>query len=136
MADEKKPATRDTDLTIWAIVFFILAVGGVLVGLALVSGRAYDRFGVAFIQFIDDNFVTTALPWWPPTELMFQAVGVVFLLDAVVLAILGFGIWTLQSWARILAIIIGFLSVGYGIGIVILWYFFRTETKEVFSGKA
>ena len=136
MEEKKKPAERDTDLTIWAIVFFILAVGGILVGLALISGRVYDRFGAAFIQFIDDNFVTTALPFWPPTELMFQIVGVVFLLDAVVLAILGFAIWTLQPWARLLALFVGFVSVGYGIGIVILWYFFRADTKAVFNGKA
>ena len=51
--------------------------------------------------------------------------------------VIAYGLWTLQSWARTVAIIfaiIGLLGfpIGTIISIIILWYLFRPEVKEAF----
>lgn len=130
--DEK--GKRDTDLTIWSLLSFLAAVGEIILGVALLSGRIYERANATIIQFISDNFNTTALPFWPPTPQMFLGAGVIALLMAVVLVVVGYGIWKVKPWARILAIIIGFLLLpSGGIGIIVLWFFWRKDTKEMFG---
>ena len=63
--------------------------------------------------------------------------GVIALIVAVLYIITGWGLWTMKSWARIVAIILAIISllsfpIGTIIGIVILWYLFKPEIKEVF----
>lgn len=136
MADDKKIGIRDTDLTIWALVFFILAIGDIIAGIGLLSGRVYEFFLTNIKPFFDGLFthIGVSPPFWPPQGLMFIGMGVVALIWGAGLILLGYGIWTVKPWARTLAIIAGFLLLPIGgLGIVVLWYFFRTETKETFS---
>ncbi|HUX98015.1 MAG TPA: hypothetical protein VMV49_00545 [Candidatus Deferrimicrobium sp.] len=137
MSETKKPGTRDTDLTIWAIISFIAAAGAVAISVGLLSGRIYERMSTTIIQFISDNFNTSALPFWPPTEMLFIGAGVITLIFAAIFAIVGYGIFNVKPWARTMAIIIGFLLISAGgIGIIILWFFWRKDTKELFAASA
>ncbi len=138
MAENKKVGERDTDLTIWALVVFILAIGDIIAGLGLLSGRVYDFFLLNIKPFFDALFALIGVTpaFWPPQELLFIGLGVGALIGAAIFILLGYGIWTVKSWARILAILVGFMMLTWGIGIVMLWYFMRTETKERFSSSA
>lgn len=65
-------------------------------------------------------------------------VGVIAILIGILYAITGWGLWNLKSWARIVAIILGILSlfnfpIGTIIGIVVLWYLFKTDIKTAFQ---
>jgi uncharacterized membrane protein (DUF2068 family) len=137
MAVNKIAGERDTDLTIWAIISFIAAAGAVFLSLGLLSGRIYERASTTIIQFISDNFNTSALPFWPPTEMIFRAAGIITVIFAVLFVVVGYGIFNVKPWARTLAIIIGFLVLpAGGIGIIVLWFFWRKDTKEMFAGSA
>ncbi|NVM52415.1 MAG: hypothetical protein HWN66_01845 [Candidatus Helarchaeota archaeon] len=140
MAEEKKAGVRDTDLTIWAFVFFLIAIGCILAAMGLISGRVYERLSVELIPLITDflNSFAGSLPsWWPPSATLFMILGGGALVFGVIFAILGYGVYTVKPWARILAILVGFLLIPVsGFGIIVLWYFFRTETKERFSEEA
>ncbi|NVM30547.1 MAG: hypothetical protein HWN65_17030 [Candidatus Helarchaeota archaeon] len=139
MPEEIKAGVRDTDLTIWSIVIFIIAIGDIVIALGLFSGRVYAYFTTNIQPLLDGFFTLIGVSpaFWPPQELLFIGLGVGALIWGVGFIILGYGIWTVKSWARILAILAGFLLLPVGgLGIVVLWYFFRTETKERFSGSA
>lgn len=52
--------------------------------------------------------------------------------------VIAFGIWNLQSWARIVAIIFAIIGLlGFPIltiiSIIILWYLFKPEIREAFQ---
>ena len=134
MGEDKEAGVRNTDLTIWAIFSFLAGVGGILVGLILVSGRYYDNFGINMINFFEDTFhLSMYFDWWPPTQMFFVGVGIIAIIGAAFFIIIGIGIWTMKPWARILAILMGFLMIPNGIGIVVLWYFMRSESKAQFG---
>jgi len=65
------------------------------------------------------------------------AFGIVMIIIGLIDFVIAYGLWTLQSWARTVAIIfaiIGLLGfpIGTIISIIILWYLFRPEVKEAF----
>jgi len=130
--DEKKK--RDIDLTIWAFIAFFGAIAELILSISLLSGVAYAQASSTIFQFISDNFNTSALPYWPPTALSFTIAGIFTLLFGILLVIEGYGLWKVKPWARILAILIGFILLPMGgLGIIILWFFWRKHTKEMFG---
>ena len=65
------------------------------------------------------------------------AFGIVMVIIALIDFVIAYGLWTMQSWARTVAIIfaiIGLLGfpIGTIISIIILWYLFKPEIKEAF----
>ncbi len=132
-----EPEKRDVDLTIWAIVAFFGAASTVLLAVGLLTGRIYERLSATLIPFLEAEFPSiTALPFWPPGELLFIGAGIIALAIAALFAVTGYGIYVVKPWARYLALLCGFLLLPGGIGIVILWYFFRADIKQTFAGKA
>ena len=66
------------------------------------------------------------------------AVGGFVIIVGIIDFVIAFGLWNLQPWARIVAIIfaiIGLLSfpIGTIISVIILWYLFKPEIKEAFQ---
>jgi RNA polymerase subunit RPABC4/transcription elongation factor Spt4 len=98
-----------------AVLYFIIGVFNVILGLALAA--------------LDVAFFLAGLGVLFGTILF-----IIGLLDLVV----GWGLWTLQSWARMAAIVlavIGLLAfpIGTIISIIILWYLFKPEVKAAFG---
>jgi len=66
------------------------------------------------------------------------AIGGVLTIIGIIQFVIAFGLWTLQPWARIVAIvfaIIGLINIPLGtiISIILLWYLFKPEIKEAFK---
>ncbi|RLF39790.1 MAG: hypothetical protein DRN21_03130 [Thermoplasmata archaeon] len=65
------------------------------------------------------------------------AIGAFFIILGLIALLVAYGLWTMKSWARMIAIIIAVLMlfnfpIGTILGIIILWYLFKPEIKEAF----
>ncbi|HEC76636.1 MAG TPA: hypothetical protein ENI33_05215 [Thermoplasmatales archaeon] len=63
--------------------------------------------------------------------------GIIIVLIGLIDLLIAYGLWTLKSWARTMAIIFAIIGlIGFPIGtiisIIILWYLFKPEIKEAF----
>ena len=68
---------------------------------------------------------------------IFAGLGIGILIVGLIQLLIAWGLWTLQSWARTIAIIFAIIGlIGFPIGtiisIIILWYLFKPEIKEAF----
>jgi uncharacterized membrane protein (DUF2068 family) len=134
MSEKKDEEKKDVDLMIWAILAFLVAAGAVVWGIMLLSGRIYAVFNSEFVPFIEASFpAITSFSWWPLSELLFILGGAMELIIGGLFMITGYGIYNIKPWARYLALLCGFILLPAGIGIVILWYFFRKDIKETFA---
>ncbi len=124
--------TRPLGVSILAILDFVGAAMMLLCGIGLAVGIA-AAFHV------------------PVVSALGAVGGVIFIMVGLVPALLGWGLWTLHNWARVITIIFAILGlVGAALGLLsaetrltsllplvvngaIAWYMFRGEVKEAFS---
>ncbi len=84
--------------------------------------------------------------FWPPDVPMFvhgllQMIGLIFLASAGVAILIGWGLLERRPWARMLAIIFGFLSLmevpfGTALGIYTLWVLLPAQSEEEYRRTA
>ena len=107
------PRVRPTGVSILAVLYFIDGI------LTIVSGL----------------LVASLFSFFPALFLICGAVGVVI---GLLFFLVGWGLWTLQPWARTAAIILAILGlfnfpIGTVISIIVLIYLFQPEIKAAFG---
>ena len=123
--------TRPEGITLLAALFWILAI------LALVGGLFMIGAKDAIIEIMEDQpEVTEGIIDLVDSRLF--GVGIIAFVLAICYIITGWGLWTLKSWARIVAMILAAISllsfpIGTIVGIVVLWYLFKPEIKRAFQ---
>lgn len=128
--EKKSVNTRPEGITLLAALFWILAILALVVGLFMVGAKD------AIIEIMEDEpDVTEGIIDLVDSILL--GTGIIAFVLAILYIITGWGLWTLKSWARIVAIILAVISllsfpIGTIIGIVILWYLFKPEIKTAF----
>jgi hypothetical protein len=87
------------------------------------------------------------IPNGPPPELMMwlrpilSAVGWLILVKAAVGFIAGWGLWQREEWARVTALVIGFVAllsvpIGTALGIYTLWVLLPSQSEEEYKALA
>lgn len=128
--EKKSVNTRPEGITLLAALFWILAILALVVGLFMVGAKD------AIIEIMEDEpDITEGIIDLVDSILL--GTGIIAFVLAILYIITGWGLWTLKSWARIVAIILAVISllsfpIGTIIGIVILWYLFKPEIKTAF----
>ena len=122
--------SRPDGIALLSILFWVLAALAIIGSLVMFGAKN------AIIDIIQDqpDVSESVIDF---VDSMMIVGGVIALIVAVLYIITGWGLWTMKSWARIVAIILAIISllsfpIGTIIGIVILWYLFKPEIKEVF----
>ena len=129
--EKENVKTRPEGITLLAALFWILAILALIGGLFMVGTKD------AIIEVMQDQPDVTQEIIDLVDSIMIGA-GIIALLFALLYIITGWGLWTLKSWARIVAMILAVISllsfpIGTIIGIVVLWYLFKPEIKAAFQ---
>ena len=123
--------TRPEGITLLAALFWILAI------LALVAGIFMVGTKDAIIDIMEDEpDITEGII--DLVDSLLLGVGIIAFVFAIFYIITGWGLWTMKSWARIVAMILAVISllsfpIGTIIGIIVLWYLFKPEIKAAFQ---
>jgi hypothetical protein len=125
---------RPDGVTIVSIVHFVEAGLFLLIACVLIM----VPFIVSTATRGDAEAREIALPI--VTVVMSILIGIFFLYGAAN-AVIGWGLWQMQPWGRLGAIVLSVLRclnipVGTVIGGLILWYLFQPEAVEAFEGRA
>ncbi|MFX0137798.1 MAG: hypothetical protein ACFFDN_29425 [Candidatus Hodarchaeota archaeon] len=64
---------------------------------------------------------------------MLPALAVLVIIVAIVVLIDVYGLWTNQSWAWILTVLISIAMIPFVIGIIYLWILFKEDTKMAYG---
>jgi hypothetical protein len=128
--EKENIATRPEGITLLAALFWILAI------LALVGSLFMLATKDAIIKIIEDQPEVTK-EIIDIVDSVLLGTGIIIFIFAICYTITGWGLWTLKSWARIVALILAGISllsfpIGTIIGIVVLWYLFKPEIKKAF----
>lgn len=138
---------RPGGVTVIAVLDFIGAGLCVLFGIMLLLGASF--LGAALSQGQAGNAAAGGL-----MAMLGGAASVFFLVIAAVSALIGWGLWTLKNWARIVQIIFAALGLlnalstllhfssavlfGFVIGVAInglvIWYLLKPEVAAAFNG--
>jgi hypothetical protein len=138
---------RPGGVTVIAVLDFIGAVFCVLGGIALLVGASF--LGAALSQGQGGNAAAGGI-----MAMLGGAVSIVLIIIGGVSALVGWGMWTLKSWARIVQMIFaglglllalsvllhfsGAILVGFVIRVaingLILWYLMKPEVAAAFNG--
>ena len=128
--EKKSVDTRPEGITLLATLFWILAI------LALVGSLFMLATKDAIIEIIEDQPEVTG-EIIDIVDSVMLGTGIIIFFLALCYIITGWGLWTLKSWARIVALILAAISllsfpIGTIIGIVALWYLFKPDIKKAF----
>lgn len=138
--------TRPTGVTILAVLDFIGAAGCVLLGILFMVGGTFagaaagsnTQGGAAAFGFLAG---------------LGAFMGVAMFIGAAIAALVGWGLWKLKGWARIVTIVLAALGaavnllgivthfnvgglIGLAIDGLILWYMFQPNVKAAFAGSS
>lgn len=128
--EKKSVDTRPEGITLLAALFWILAI------LALVGSLFMLVTKDAIVEIIEDQPEVTG-EIIDIVDSVMLGTGIIIFFLGICYIITGWGLWTLKSWARIVALILAAISllsfpIGTIIGIVALWYLFKPEIKKAF----
>ncbi len=122
---------RPDGITLLSALFWVLAILAIISGLFMVGAKD------ALIEIIEEDSGTSqsVIDF---IDSIFIGVGVIMFILAIIYIVVGWGLWTLKSWARLAAIILAIISlisfpIGTILGIIILWYLFKPEIKAAFQ---
>lgn len=138
---------RPTGVTVIAVLDFIGAGFCVLGGIALLVGASF--LGAALSQGQGGNAAAGGF-----MAMLGGAASIVFLIIGAIVGLIGWGMWTLKSWARIVQIILaalgllgalslllhfsGVILFGFllrvAINGLIIWYLLKPEVAAAFNG--
>jgi hypothetical protein len=140
---------RPVGVTILAILDFLGAAICILGGIGMLVGGGAIATAISRQAGASGAGIVAGLG---------AALGVVFLVCAAISALLGWGLWTLKNWARIITIVLLALDIGLSLlGLVgtlthfnlfaliwsvfwiavyalIIWYLLKPEVKAAFQG--
>ena len=121
---------RPDGITLLSALFWILAIIAIIGSLFMLGAKD------AIIDIIEEDSDT---PNWviDLVDSIFVGIGVISFIIGIIYVIVGWGLWTMKSWARLAAIVLAVISlisfpIGTILGIIILWYLFKPEIKEAF----
>lgn len=127
----KQTMSRPDGITLLSMLFWVLAILAIIGGIFMLGAKnaiidIMEEEGDVLQSVID--FVDSIL----------IVIGLIAFIIGILYLITGWGLWALKPWARIIAIVLAIISlfnfpVGTIIGIIILWYLFKPEIKEVFQ---
>ena len=122
---------RPDGITLLSALFWVLAILAIISGLFMIGAKD------ALIEIIEEDSGTSqsVIDF---IDSIFIGVGVIMFILAIIYIVVGWGLWTLKSWARLAAIILAIISlisfpIGTILGIIILWYLFKPEIKAAFQ---
>ena len=138
---------RPTGVTVIAVLDFLGAGFCVLFGLLFLVGASF--IGAALSKSQGGNAAAGGL-----MAMLGGAASIFFLIFGAISALIGWGMWTLKSWARIVQIIFAALGLlnglysllhfssamlfGFVIGVAInglvIWYLLKPEVAAAFNG--
>ena len=123
--------SRPDGITLLSMLFWVLAILAIIGGIFMLGAKnaiidimeEEGDVSQSVIDFVDSILIV---------------IGLIAFIIGILYLITGWGLWTLKPWARIIAIVLAIISlfnfpVGTIIGIIILWYLFKPEIKEVFQ---
>lgn len=124
--------TRPDGISLLSILFFILAAFAIIGGVFIAVGSD------SFIDFIEEEGDDVPTEFIDFLDSFLVALGAIAIIFGIFYIVVGWGLWTMKSWARIVAIILAVISllsfpVGTIIGIIVLWYLFKPEIKQAFN---
>lgn len=127
----KQTMSRPDGITLLSMLFWVLAILAIIGGIFMLGAKnaiidimeEEGDVSQSVIDFVDSILIV---------------IGLIAFIIGILYLITGWGLWTLKPWARIIAIVLAIISlfnfpVGTIIGIIILWYLFKPEIKEVFQ---
>lgn len=137
---------RPTGVTVIAILEFIGAGGCILLGIGTLVGASF--FGAAMSQAQGGG------PGGGLFAMLGGAISIFFFIIGAICALLGWGLWTLKNWARMVVIVLSALglvlsllallqfSAAVLVGLIIrvaingliIWYLLKPEVKAAFEG--
>ncbi len=109
---------RPTGVSVLAILYWISAFFLAIAGIIIAAGA-----GMAA--------VFTSSAWMPMMAGLGAAGAVIFLICAALVAFIGYGLWTMREWARIVTIVLAALSLlgqlagFFMMGPLMLFFFYR-----------
>lgn len=122
---------RPDGITLLSALFWVLALLAIISGLFMIGAKD------ALIEIIEEDSGTSqsVIDF---IDSIFIGVGVIMFILTIIYIVVGWGLWTLKSWARLAAIILAIISlisfpIGTILGIIILWYLFKPEIKAAFQ---
>jgi hypothetical protein len=134
---------RPTGVTVIAVLDFIGAALCVIGGLLALVGASF--LGAFLGQAQGGNAAAGGF-----AAMLGGAIAVVFLLAGAIAAVIGWGLWGLKDWARILQIVFAGLGILFGlfgllhislmllirlaINALIIWYLLKPEVAAAFKG--
>jgi uncharacterized membrane protein (DUF2068 family) len=144
---------RPVGVTILAILYFLGALCGVLGGIGVIAGGGFMATLANQAQAQASGAGAAGL-----IAGLGAVFGVILLVVAAIYALLGWGMWKLKNWARILTIILLALGVAFelfglvgivahfnlfaliwilfwaAIDVLIIWYLLKADVKAAFQG--
>jgi hypothetical protein len=122
---------RPDGIGLLAGLFWVLAILAIIGGLFMIGAKE------PIIDVIEEEGETSQSVI-DLVESLLLGIGTILIIIGIIDIIIGWGLWTLQPWARIAGIILAILSllnfpIGTIFGIIILWYLFKPEIKEAFQ---
>ena len=127
-----KVTSRPEGITLLSALFWVLAL------LAIIGGLIMMVTSNALIELIEEEGKDVPHEVIDLLDSLFIGIGIIIIIMGILYIITGWGLWTMKSWARLVAIILAIISVlnfpiGTILGIIILWYLFKPEIKEAFQ---
>ena len=127
-----KATSRPDGITLLSALFWVLAL------LAIIGGIIMMVTSNAIIELIEEEGKDVPHEVIDLLDSLFIGISIILIIIGVLYIIAGWGLWTMKSWARLVAIILAIISVlnfpiGTILGIIILWYLFKPEIKEAFQ---
>ena len=127
-----KATSRPDGITLLSALFWVLAL------LAIIGGLIMMVTSNAIIELIEEEGKDVPHEVIDLLDSLFIGISIIIIIIGVLYIIAGWGLWTMKSWARLVAIILAIISVlnfpiGTILGIIILWYLFKPEIKEAFQ---
>ena len=125
---------RTTGILIWSIIGFIAGAVFLIIGIMALAGILYTMVIDVLNNPIFDalaSIIALVEPFITPINIILG--GVVLLVIGILMILSGIGLFLVKPWGRMLAIITGIIMAITIVGIILVWYMFKEDTKAAFG---